>query len=300
MGKFIKVTPEIREEIIKSFTEEVAKLKSGDGKLTYTKDIGTNDRKALLLFTELAYTKVTTLVNNWSDEIAWHCLAKRGEDPEKDEYIIYDVIIYPQEVTGSTVTTDQEKYQSWLYQQPDEVFNNIRCQSHSHVNMGVSPSSVDNHLYDEILAQLTDDMFYIFTIHNKKGDMFVKIYDLQKNLLFTGKDVEWNIIEDGSGFLDLIEDAKKKVTKHVTTYTGYGRGYNGYVGSAGGNVKPATQTTGKTGTGTSVAVASTTKDKEQKGVPKKNAKKSTYNPLYQKYDDYDTEWDNNYMGGYYY
>lgn len=269
MAKYIKVTDDIREQIIKEFVEKVGGLKSANGKLTYTKEIGTNDRKALLLYTELAYTKVATLVNNWSDEIAWHCLARRGDDPEKDEYVIYDVMIYPQEVTGTTVTTDQEKYQTWLYEQPDDVFNNIRCQSHSHVNMGVSPSAVDDKLYEEILSQLTDNMFYIFTIHNKKGDMWVAIYDLEKNLLFTGKDVEWNIIEDGTGILDLIDDAKEKVKKHVYNYGGYN--------ITAKNTKTTPTTPVNTG----------------KGVPKKNTKKNGNG-----YDYYDYGgWDKT---GYYY
>ena len=274
MAKYIKVTDDIRENIIKEFIEKVGGLKSANGKLTYTKEIGTNDRKALLLFTELAYTKVTTLVNNWTDEIAWHCLARRGENP--DEYVIYDVLIYPQEVTGTTVTTDQEKYQTWLYEQPDEVFNNIRCQSHSHVNMGVSPSAVDDKLYEEILSQLTDDMFYIFTIHNKKGDIWVAIYDLEKNLLFTGKDVQWNIIEDGTGILDLIDDAKEKVKKHTYTTT-----YN-YAGVKSPVTNPP---------------ATTTKD-GGKGVPKKNTKKG--NTAGGNYDYYGNGYGNYYGNGYYY
>ena len=87
--------------------------------------------------------------------MAW--CAERCE--EKDTYLISDILVYPQEVTGSTVTTDQNEYEMWLMKQEDDVFNNIRMQGHSHVNMSTSPSSVDLNLYDGILSQLDSDMF---------------------------------------------------------------------------------------------------------------------------------------------
>ncbi|MDE6150096.1 MAG: hypothetical protein K2F81_08405, partial [Ruminococcus sp.] len=121
----------------------------------------------------------------------------------------------------ATVNTDQEKYEMWLMGHDDDVFNNIRMQGHSHVNMGVTPSTVDTSLYERILDQLDDTMFYIFMIWNKKKDKTVKIYDLKKNVLFDTSDVTVETLpdsEDISDICNLSEDEVKAVTGFLTKY----------------------------------------------------------------------------------
>ena len=224
MSKPIRITEKEIESVKDAFFKALEKVKVSDGKFSFSKTLDDVNRKATLLFTEKAWIKQSALISNFSDEVAWHGVARRGEDESIDEYIIDDILVYPQEVTGATVTTDQEKYQNWLYSQEDEVFNNIRMQGHSHVNMGVTPSSVDTTLYENILEQLENDMFYIFLIWNKKGDKTVKIYDLEKNVLFETKDVEIGIIDEVIGLDDFIDDAKSQVTRRVVNTTSY----NGY------------------------------------------------------------------------
>lgn len=237
MSKIIKLTDEYRNEIRKEFDEALSKMKMSDGKITYTKTFGNVSRKATLSFTELAYLKMITLVREFDKEVAWHGLARRGDDKERDEYIVYDILVYPQEVTGSTVNTDQEKYQTWLMNHEDDVFNNIRMQGHSHVNMGTSPSTVDSSLYERILDQLDDDMFYIFLIWNKKNEKTIKIYDLAKNVLFETPDIDIKILEDGTGIERFAKAAKEMVCEKSYSvgktsskeYGGYGGfGYGGY------------------------------------------------------------------------
>ena len=249
MAKIIKLTPEYKEQILKEFGEALSNAKFSDGKLSYTKVFNSVQRKATVYFTELAWMKMQTLVREFDKEIAWHGVAYRGADPEKDEYTITDILVYPQEVTGSTVTTDQSKYQMWLYSHDDDVFNNIRMQGHSHVNFSTSPSGVDTSLYESILDQLDDSMFYIFLIYNKKGDKTYLIYDMAKNILFETADVTVKVIDDGTGMNAFLEDAKSKVTTHVTqtqnygSYGGYGGGYGSHYGNGSyynsGNTKPA-------------------------------------------------------------
>lgn len=193
MAKLIKLTDDIIAQIKLEFDSYV-RDKITDGKINFQKNIGTVKRKATVYFTELAYRKFQALVDGFNNEVAWHGLAYRGEDESKDEYYITDILVYPQEVTGATVTTDQKKYQDWLMSQEDNIFNNVRMQGHSHVNMGVSPSGVDENLYESILAQLDDTMFYIFQIWNKKGDKTCKVYDLAKNIMFDTADCDIQII----------------------------------------------------------------------------------------------------------
>lgn len=248
MSKNIKITDESLNEVRKAFEEALSTGKFSDGKITFTKTLGIVNRKATVFFTELAWLKMQTLIREFDKEVAWHGIAKRGEDASKDEYYITDILVYPQEVTGATVSTDQEKYQMWLMNHDDEVFNNIRMQGHSHVNMGVTPSSVDTSLYDRILEQLDDDMFYIFMIWNKRKEKTIKIYDLAKNILFDTSDVTVEVLDDGTGIEKFLKDArdavKDKPTTPTTTYQspyrgsyGYGGYYGGYGSSYGGSAK---------------------------------------------------------------
>lgn len=217
MAKIIKLTPDCLTEIRKDFEAALAGAKLSDGKISFTKSFGTIQRKATVYFSEVAWLKMQTLIREFDKEVAWHGLAYRGEDPEKDEYIIKDILVYPQEVTGATVTTDQAKYQTWLMEHDDDVFNNIRMQGHSHVNMGTTPSGVDTSLYTRILDQLDDTMFYIFLIYNKRGEKTYKIYDLAKNVMFETLDVTVKVMDDGLGLNAFLADAKSKVQDRVYT-----------------------------------------------------------------------------------
>lgn len=127
-----------------------------------------------LEITDEAFVKMISLVNNFDTEIAWHGCASR--DLETMTYTIDDIIVYPQTVTSATVETDQAQYEQWLFSLPDEVFNSIRMQGHSHVYMGAYPSGVDTGYYEKIIKQVKDD-FYIFLILNKHYDKYLMIYD---------------------------------------------------------------------------------------------------------------------------
>lgn len=231
MSKLIKMTPECLEQCKQEFMEALSTGKFSDGKVTFTKTLGTLDRKAKIFFTEIAWLKMQTLVREFDKEVAWHGIAHRGDEP--DTYCITDILVYPQEVTGATVTTDQEKYQMWLMSHDDDVFNNIRMQGHSHVNIGVTPSAVDTSLYDRLLEQLDDDMFYIFMIWNKRKDKTIKIYDLMANVLFETSDVTIEILEDDSGVEKFLKDAKSMVVDKPVSY-GKGNTNGGSHGSGSG------------------------------------------------------------------
>lgn len=216
MSKIIKMTDEYREILKKEFAEALLQARCTDGRLSFTRTFDAMESKANLFFSEKAWTKMWALIREFDKEVAWHGVAHRG-DGEGNDYYIEDILVYPQEVTGSTVNTDQERYQTWLYQFDDDVFNNIRMQGHSHVNMGTTPSGVDITHQEKILEQLDDDMFYIFLIYNKRGDHTIKIYDLAKNTLFENKDVTVQIIEDPDGMEKFIREAREMVKNRVYT-----------------------------------------------------------------------------------
>lgn len=219
MSKPIKITDEIRDKLIREFRNSILKSKLSDGKISYNASLDMKDEKATLLFTEKAYMKMQGLISHFDKEVGWHGIATRTGN--ENEYLISDILVYPQTVTGATVTTDQVKYQEWLISHDIEVFNNIRMQGHSHVNMGVTPSGVDLALYDNILNQLTDDMFYIFMIWNKRGEKTIKIYDMLTNTLFENNDVTIDVVNEVVGLNEFIKHADSLVKVEQYTYKKY-------------------------------------------------------------------------------
>lgn len=243
MSKIIKMTPDCLDQIRDEFEKVLSSAKISDGKISYTKTFGYVNRKAVVRFSEIAWLKMSALIREFDKEVAWHGVAVRGADETKDEYYIIDILVYPQEVTGGTVNTDQAKYELWLMEHDDEVFNNIRMQGHSHVNMHTSPSTVDLSHQERILEQLEDDMFYIFMIWNKRGEKNIKVYDLAKNILFDGTDVAVEIEDGELGLNAFIKNAKTLVTeKTYTAPTAYSAVCTNKVASPQVTATPATPT----------------------------------------------------------
>lgn len=216
MSKPIKLTEELLDKIQKEFIEKVKTVKMFDGKLEYSRTFkwdGDDDR-ATIYMSSVAFAKMNALIQQFNDEIAWHGVAHRDEN-NPSVFHITDILVYPQVVTGTTVNTDQDAYQTWLYSFDDDVFNNIRMQGHSHVNMGVSPSGVDTSHQEKILEQISDDDYYIFMIWNKKYEHFVRIFDLKNNTLYETADVDVFIGDTGVDLPAFINGAKEIVTKRT-------------------------------------------------------------------------------------
>ena len=227
------MTPELREQCRIEFQAAIEKAladaKFADGKLSLTKEFGKVDRKAKIYISEIAWMKLTTLLREFSKEVAWHATAYRIPG-DKDEYFIKDVLVYPQTVTSATVDMDEELYAKWLMDgvmAEDERFDHIFCQMHSHVNMSVFASGTDEQHQQEILSQLRDTDFYIFMIWNKRLESYMRIYDMEKNILFEKEDIEWCVMDETIGLAQFLEDAKKIVKEKTYTPT--------YAGNYGGN-----------------------------------------------------------------
>lgn len=219
MAKIIKVTEDMIAEMREDFELAIAHDKMKDGKFEFKKSFNDIERKATVYFEESAYLKMQALISTFDKEVAWNGLAKRIDG--EDSFLIYDILVYPQKVTGTTVNVDAEKEFAWKDALPDEVFNNIRFQGHSHVNMGTSPSGTDNKQYEDILSQIKDDMFYIFMIWNKKGSYWTKIYDLRENVLFEDNDCEVKVLQDEDGIMSFIEEAKGMVSEEKPAVSYY-------------------------------------------------------------------------------
>jgi len=209
MTRPIIMTAEMKQKAIADFSEMLDGVKMSDGKLSYNRVFKYEDKTATVWLTQNAYRKIVALVTNFSSEVGWHGTVSRSGD---NEFIIEDIFVYPQEVTGSTVNTDQILYTEWLYSLDDDNFNKIRMQGHSHCNMDVSPSGVDDKHRQHILDQLKPEMFYIFMIWNKSLSVYTLVYDMAKNILYEDDDVEVKLQNDES-MDEFLADALEKVKK---------------------------------------------------------------------------------------
>lgn len=237
MSKPIYLTKEYIDNMVEEFRKNVTDAKMSDGKISFSKSFdytGEDDTKAYVIFTPMAYVKMLTLLKHFDTEVAWHGTVRREDE---DTFVITDVMVYPQTVTGATVNTDQEEYQKWMMTLEDDVFNSMRMQGHSHVNMGTSPSGVDSNHQQQILAQLKEDDYYIFMIFNKRLDHTIKIYDYANNVMYEDKDVIVSVADDEFDVESFIAESDHAVT-HKTyaagSYGGYGAGRNphAYPGAA--------------------------------------------------------------------
>lgn len=214
MSRMIKLTDEYLAECRAAFEEELKKLRLCDGKLSFTKYFGDTKQKAEVFFTPLAWTKMSLLINEFGEEIAWHGSTRRmdpGEDG-RPRYLIDDIVVYPQRVSAASVDMDELEYAKWLIENGgDERFTRLGFQGHSHVRMGVTPSAVDLQHQSDILQMVRPDGFYIFMIVNKNFDINCKVYDLAANTLYENGDVEIKLLDGGESLDKFLADAKAKV-----------------------------------------------------------------------------------------
>lgn len=246
MSRPIYLTDELKKQALEEFTKTLAGLKMSDGKVSYNKSFTyKGDDKAVVLFTPVAYSKMVGLLMSFDSEVAWHGVGRRVKG-ENGVYLIEDILVYPQTVSGSTVEMDTEAYAKWIMENDeDERFNNIIMQGHSHVNFSTSPSAVDTNHQESILDQLKEG-FYIFLIWNKKLEHNTKIYDLDTNTLYENADISYGITSEEYDFAKFIDDAKSRVVKKVVPATTYYNGvYSGssYSGGSCGGVKTGAATT---------------------------------------------------------
>ena len=178
-------------------------------------------KKAEVHFSREAYYKMNALVEECDKEIAWDGTVYRDEDNPHIFYI-NDIIVYPQEVTGVTVATDDKLYLDWLNSLDDETFNHRRFNGHSHVRMGVTPSSTDTTYREQSMLNIND--FFIFGIFNKTGAFNFQIYDIENNLIYDNADIIFYTPEpDYSDWAKSV--IKEKVSEKKYTYQGAGSGY---------------------------------------------------------------------------
>lgn len=236
MAKKIFSSQEDIQKFLSSARFQLAEMESS---LSKKKFQGTNDREitvkfkmddakdkrtASIEFMPKAWIKMRALVDTFTGEVQWHGLVERKNI---NTFIVRDVLIFPHEVTSTTVVSNQTEYEQWLNDLDDEEFNACRLHGHSHVNMGVTPSGTDmayrhNVLDNFGLPNEQTDLFYIFLITNKREEMSAEIYDLQNNALYSTDEISFDVIVDDDDYLaEFLSEAKscvKEANYGTSTY----------------------------------------------------------------------------------
>lgn len=215
--RFIQLTEEMKKQALEQFTNMLNNQRSSDSSIKFSFDLKNKaeNTEIIVNFTTTAWLKMWALVSSEKGEIGWHGIV---EKVSKGAYLIKDILMYPQYVTGTTVQTDDVGYGNWLHKEiSDEQINTLRFHGHSHVHMSTSPSGVDTTWYNEILQGLGNDDFYIFGIFNKREEYFMEIYDLAENTIYEKSDITLNVVlNDGMCLEDWVTDTKTTYLKEKT------------------------------------------------------------------------------------
>ena len=162
-----------------------------------------------------AYTKMRRLVDETTTEIGWYGTVSHMPGLD-NAYVIEDILVYPQTVTGATCVQDDDKIFDFELSLTTEQVNHKRFHGHSHVNMGVTPSGVDEQFYQDILTQVRD--FYIVVITNKRSDYTVRFYDVENNVMYSDLDISV-ILDNGTELDDWYIEAMDKLNEPKPVYT---------------------------------------------------------------------------------
>ena len=159
-----------------------------------------------------AYVKLRKLVDDTTTEKGWYGTVTKMPGFES-VFVIDDILVYPQTVTGATCVQDDDRVFEFELNLSTDQVNRKRFHGHSHVNMGVTPSGVDEQFYQDILTQVDD--YFIVMITNKSGAYYTRFYDMQNNILYTGIPVQV-MLDNGIALEHWYDDATQNNIKEHT------------------------------------------------------------------------------------
>lgn len=233
MAKKIYMTETDVDDIVDELRQTLTGMKCY-GRIDIKRAFKSDERSVFLHFTSTAWVKMATLVARYDTEVQWHGLVRRLSE---SAFEIFDIVVPPHEVTGTTVTSEYKPYTDWLNGLDDETFNAVKFHGHSHVNMPVSPSSTDEKYRLDLITQLPKpvngmDVFYIFLIINKSHKWSAEVYDLTNNALYSTADISIDtyLSDSGECLEDFMTEAKRVAISRTYSQPYYrGHQYGGAV-----------------------------------------------------------------------
>lgn len=162
-----------------------------------------------------AFLKMQTLVAGYGHEVGWYGTAEKTSD---HAYRIMDVLVYPQYASAAYIDDrDTTEMPLWFQSLSDEVYDHKRFHGHSHVNMGVRPSSTDKKTYEQFKRQnsnATINRFTIELIMNKKFEMYWKVHDAVADKEYGNEEINVEIeITENETMAAFFENSRKNVRK---------------------------------------------------------------------------------------
>lgn len=225
--------------------EDIAELSTRrffEGKFEIRRDT----RRVTVAFTPIAWIKMYSLVDAFDKEVQWHGLVTRMDE---NTFLIEDILIFPHVATSTTVVSEQEEYEQWLDELPDDKFNACRFHGHSHVRMAVTPSVVDMTYRKNIFENFSrnpmdgEDQFYIFIIVNKDRKFNGQVYDITGNALYETDEIDIEVLDNGDYLSDFVKEARTIVKNPPVTQPKTEGKISSPNGTSVQNIQPAGQTT---------------------------------------------------------
>lgn len=221
--KKLRATAEEKTKFIEDLTEQLAwfnraplsDFKINDLIKEYSK-VPENIKKPILLITAEAYVRMLELINQSPVECSWHGLVETAGN----KYYITDILVFPQRNSATATTTDEKEFAEWqtkLIMDPKFPIEKLRMHGHSHVNMNVFSSGVDDQYQKDLITKVDDGDFYIFLIMNKKMEMCAFIYDFKQQVMFETADIDIRIVNDLVACEDLRGWAKEELKQNAIT-----------------------------------------------------------------------------------
>lgn len=171
-------------------------------------------------FTNAVLQAINYIVMNSDKEVAW---LGRVEQLDDGNYLVSDLYLPKQTVTGASVDIDPDALANLALEIMDAGHDpdTLRYHGHSHVDMGVTPSQTDQNHMMEYLEGVD---WFIRSIHNRKGNLRVDVFDKANNLIHHCVDTDnYDTLMDGDFYdrLDQLLDNQvtTKIYKHPAQTT---------------------------------------------------------------------------------
>ncbi|MDO8408061.1 MAG: hypothetical protein Q7S95_02390 [bacterium] len=181
-----------------------------------------------------AHGKTWALVQECDIEVGWLSTCSKTAD---GNFVIDDVFVPAQRCTpASTTITEDGKaglLDVLLRERRHDAINHLGCWGHSHVNMGVSASRVDEDQAEEYVEERRDQGHdhFIRVIANKRGDFFVSLYLLDRDMILHHAPLEVEKSEP-EAYLEWakgeIERKVKRQIMSVANFGAWGSGLDAY------------------------------------------------------------------------
>lgn len=207
MAKPIYLDDRTIEKLLSEVKDKLVKARSVEGKVNISAAVDTKPAKKVKLeFTDTTYMKMIYLLDHFDGEVGWYGLSERT----REGFVVYDILVYPQDVTSATVQTDEIELGKWDDNLSDEEFIHKRFHGHSHVNFAPSPSGTDIADREQKVKMLSKDDYFIFLIINKDREYSAAIYDMAANTQYETEDIELGLSLQVVQFMESLDNVKEK------------------------------------------------------------------------------------------